>query len=533
MSYEFSMPTSLDSLWQQTGLPCPKKGNVDLRTRKESALRACGMTTAEGAFWWVPTSRVDDDSAERWMNDVLLARLLKTTKEVVSRASARGVFVLLTVLAEKKPEVFCGYLVEMSDSRGQLVVQGAAQFSHPPPNSQQVVYDVDEAADVVMTDYVSTEEASEVLRGLAARHENTEQGLGGLFQATQEYAVGADQRLAGVQAATGQALGQVAQRQGAVEAEVRTQQEKLQEQQQQQKVQEQRQQVQHQHQQQHAKEVADLRAQIASQRAETMRSAKELTQIREGVVKDQLEQQQRRGQELSGLAELRDLMKSQMQQQQLQAEELADLRRQQQQHLQQQQDQQQQMQQQQQQQHQLLQQQQQQQQQLQTSASPPTAGSGIGELTDVLSNLSVMLDAKKKKEPANPEWRVGMKVLCGSERGVIVAVEQDRVVAAVLGEVSGLRQFELGGEGWAPGHWEEDRERSQLNSTQAAGNQQMWAGFAAGGPQECEALQWAIARRFAGNGKWTRENARRLAALAGDGGDKWTGEIFPRDTQDA
>ena len=66
---------------------------------------------------------------ERWMNDVLLTQFLKTTKEVVSRASARGVLVLLTVLAEKKPEIFCGYLVEMSDTRGQLVVQEGTQFS--------------------------------------------------------------------------------------------------------------------------------------------------------------------------------------------------------------------------------------------------------------------------------------------------------------------------------------------------------------------------------------------------------------------
>ena len=96
----------------------------------------------------------------------------------------------------------------------------------------------------------------------------------------------------------------------------------------------------------------------------------------------------------------------------------------------------------------------------------------------------------------------------------MIAVEQERVIAAALGDASHLREFGLGGDGWLPGHWEEDRERSELTSTEAAGNRQNWAGFAAGGPTGRENLQWAIARRYSGRAQWTWENAKRLAALA-------------------
>ena len=132
----------------------------------------------------------------------------------------------------------------------------------------------------------------------------------------------------------------------------------------------------------------------------------------------------------------------------------------------------------------------------------------------MVSKISEILDSKRQKEVVRPEWRVGMKILCGSERGVVIAVEQERVIAAALGDASHLREFGLGGDGWLPGHWEEDRERSELTSTEAAGNRQNWAGFAAGGPTDRENLQWAIARRYSGRAQWTRENAKRLAALA-------------------
>ena len=67
MSYEFSMPTSLLSLWVQgTGLAHPRKGHVDLRARKDAALRAIGMSEAEGRFW-MPSEKADDVSSESYI----------------------------------------------------------------------------------------------------------------------------------------------------------------------------------------------------------------------------------------------------------------------------------------------------------------------------------------------------------------------------------------------------------------------------------------------------------------------------------
>ena len=139
MSYEFSMPTSLLSLWVQgTGLAHPRKGHVDLRARKEAALKAIGMSEAEGRFWWMPSEKADDMSGERWFADELLARFLKTERAVIGRASARGVFVLLTVLAEERPTQFSTFLVGMSDLDGPTSANKVRLLSPPSGETLRV-----------------------------------------------------------------------------------------------------------------------------------------------------------------------------------------------------------------------------------------------------------------------------------------------------------------------------------------------------------------------------------------------------------
>ena len=244
----------------------------------------------------VGTDEGSDDSAERWMNDVLLARLLKT-KEVVSRASARGVFVLLTV-AEKKPEVFCGYLVGMSDSRGQLVVREGAVF---PPAA---------AVDVVMTDYVSTEEASEVLASSAAwvggeaREHRAGDGWSVWDGPTVSRGAGCDGAGTGASSTTPRRSGsggtdttrKAARTATTTEGAGATP----------------------------AGATPTPTRKLRTSGHKSRRNGRNNAEYTdpEGVVKEQLGQQQRQGQELSGMAELRDLMKAQMQQQQLQAKSL-------------------------------------------------------------------------------------------------------------------------------------------------------------------------------------------------------------------
>ena len=231
----------------------------------------------------MPSDRADDDSRDRWLGDELLSRFLGTEASAISKASARGVFVLLTVLAENMPERFYNFLVEVSALDGPAS-QGSVQlFSHPPSGPVEF-YDVDGELDVVMSDYVTTGEADEVLRGLAVRHQKAEEGLGGLIQATQEYAVGADRRLAGMKAETGHALQQVAQRQGSVEEVVRSQVGRLDRQQHHQDVllgqQDELSRRQQGQQQRHEEEVTRLRKQLADQQAITKRSAEEMARLR-------------------------------------------------------------------------------------------------------------------------------------------------------------------------------------------------------------------------------------------------------------